>query len=148
MGFNLKDIKGNSGVRTSIPSGRYTVEFLDPTVTTTAGGDPMIKTKLKVVDGKEAGRYAFDQLVFGDASLWKIKQLLELVGSKLVDSTDVSPEEVAAELEGNKVSVYLEEGLSNTQKPINNVKNYQAAPTVVAAAGKKPTSPAGKSLFS
>lgn len=144
MAFNLRDIQSDNK-RSAIPTGRYTVEFFEPVVTTSNGGDPMIKIKLKIVDGKEKGRYAFDQLVFGDSSLWKIKQLLELVGSKLADGTNVTPEEVAAELNGNKVSVYLEEGLSSTQKPINNVKNYQAALITVKTSGA--TTP-GKSLFS
>lgn len=143
MAFNLKNISSDTK-RSAIPTGRYTVEFVEPAVTTSKGGDSMIKVKLKVVGGKENGRYAFDQLVFGDSSLWKIKQVLELIGSKLADGTNVTPEEVAAELDGNKVSVYLEEGLSNKQQPINNVKNYQAAPATAKPGGAQ----AGKSLFS
>lgn len=145
MAFNLKDINSDSK-RSAIPTGRYTVEFFEPVVTTSNAGDPMIKVKLKIMGGKENGRYAFDQLVFGDSSLWKIKQILELIGSKLADGTNVTPEEVAAELDGNKVSVYLEEGLSKTQKPINNVKNYQAAPATTAKVGGTPQP--SKSLFS
>jgi len=125
MGFNLKGVDTGGG-GSAIPAGRYNLRIEKSELTQATTGKDMIKLQMSVLDGNYKGRMCFDQLVLTESALWKVKTLLEAVGSKLINSENVEPEEVAAELTYKTLSAYLEEGKTSTGNPTNNVKAYQS----------------------
>ena len=138
MSYNFKNVKsGSTGNFEALPTDRYEVKVDNAVVVRTNADDAdMIKLRLVVTEGTFAGRMCFDQVTFKDNSLWRIKSLLELIDSPLVDGTDVSPQEVALELEGKPYSVYVEKELNNRQVETNNVKNYSKSTKLVSTGQK------------
>lgn len=124
MGYNLKDAGGSSF--SPLPTNRYTLKVEKAEVATSANGNEVIRLQFSVCDGDHKGRFCFDNLVFTDNSLWKVRTLLEKVGSDLIGKTDVSPAQVATALMGKQLSVYVEKGFNNKGSEINTLKEYQS----------------------
>jgi hypothetical protein len=138
MGFNLKDVKGQSF--DPIPEGRYTVVVDKAEITTTKeSGNPMIKATLKIVEGDFKNRLAWDNFVLTEKSLWKLKTFLEAADSKLSESGDATEQDIANAMVGAKVSVYLENRVGPEGQVSSNAKNYTAIEGQPATAKKTAT---------
>lgn len=138
MGFNLKEVKGQSF--DPIPEGRYTVVVDKAEITTTKeSGNPMIKATLKIVEGDFKNRLAWDNFVLTEKSLWKLKTFLEAAGSKLSESGNATEQDIANAMEGVKVSVFLENRTGENGQVTSNAKNYtavEAQPAMAKKSGK------------
>ena len=137
MGYNLRDVKGSTF--DPIPEGRYTVTVDKAELTTTKdSGNPMIKVTLKIVEGDNKGRLAWDNFVLVEKSLWKLKGFLEAIDSKISESADVTEQDIANAMVGAKVSVFLEQRVGDGGAVSSNAKNYTAI--TEAPVGKKTSS--------
>lgn len=114
----------------SLPEDWYNVTFSKTELTTSSSGNDMIKSTLKVVDGNYKNRTVFDNLVWLSNSMWKIKKVLDAVKSPLAQGK-ATISDIANELEGKTLKVYLVPDTTNTGNPTNKIKNY--APTVADA---------------
>jgi len=56
-----------------LPEGKYLCELSEVEETSTQYGDEMWKLKFEVVDGEHIGRYIFDNMVFSEAALKRVK---------------------------------------------------------------------------
>jgi hypothetical protein len=131
--YNLKETKSGSTFD-PIPEGRYTVVIDKADLTTTKeSGNPMIKMTLKLIDGDHRNRYVWDNLVLTKSSLWKVKGVLEAVGSKVAEQESVTEQDIAAAVLGKHVSVYVEIRTDGTNTS-NTVKNYTQAEQTAPAA--------------
>lgn len=107
MGFNLKGTTTNSGGFPLIPTGRYNVRVESADLATSNAGNPAINIKYIIDDGPEKDKIVFDTVAITDSSLWKVKELLEAVKSKLVDSADAEAPEMATALQYQKLNVMI-----------------------------------------
>jgi hypothetical protein len=135
MSYNLRDVKGSSF--DPIPEGRYNLT-VDKAELTTAkdSGNPMIKATLKILDGDFKGRLVWDNFVLTDKSLWKLKGILEAIGSNIAESVNATEQDIANALQGAKVNAWLEIRIGPNDQTSNTVKNY-AKITEETVASKK-----------
>lgn len=125
MGFNLK--KADSGNSfTPIPADTYFFRVDKAEVTLSQQNNPMIALQLVVEDGTHKGRVVFDQLVLAENNLWKIKSILEAIGSDLINSENVEGGEIADALRGKSLSAKITISNGANGNPKNNVKAYLA----------------------
>lgn len=125
MAFNLKAVS-TKGTFTPVADGRYNVRIEGAEERTSEAGNPVINLKLEIIDDpKNKSRIVFDSITLTDSSLWKVKTLLEKVGSKLGESDNVEAKEIATELLFKKMSVYVYAQNDASGTPRNRVKDYQ-----------------------
>jgi hypothetical protein len=125
MGFNLK--KADSGNSFApIPADTYFFRVDKAEMTVSQQNNPMISLQLAVEAGTHKGRIVFDQLVLAENNLWKIKSILEAIGSDLINSENVEGGEIADALRGKTLNAKITISNGTNGNPKNNVKAYLA----------------------
>ena len=73
-----------SGVETytKCAEGQHTAKIVEVQENTTQAGDDMLTMVFEVIRGDSKGAKVFDNFVLTDKALWKLKQLLQVVGVK------------------------------------------------------------------
>ena len=73
-----------SGVEsfTRCSEGQHTAKIVEVQENTTQGGDDMLTMVFEVIRGDSKGAKVFDSFVLTDKALWKLKQLLQVLGVK------------------------------------------------------------------
>ena len=74
--INLADVKGLE----PIPAGWYDCEIVHSVEGVSQAGNEKIELRWKVIQGQYEGRLVFDNLVFTESSLWRVKQALIALG--------------------------------------------------------------------
>jgi hypothetical protein len=74
--INLADVKGLD----PIPNGWYDAEVVHAEEGTSQAGNEKIDLRWKVLAGEFEGRLIFDNLVFTESTLWRVKQTLIALG--------------------------------------------------------------------
>ncbi len=77
---------------TPIPAGKYLCKLVEIEEATTQYGDEMWKMRFQVVEGKHTGRYVFDNLVFSEAALKRVKLVCARLGLNVAGELDLTPE--------------------------------------------------------
>jgi hypothetical protein len=77
-----------------LPDGDYQCRLADVIEATTKNGHPMWKLKFVVIDGEYAGRYIFDNAVFSEAALPRVKLICGCLGLDVTEAVDLSPEDL------------------------------------------------------
>ena len=75
-----------------IPAGTYQVKVADVEETTTQNGDPMWKMVLQVTKGEHEGRRLFDNLVFTERALSRVKLVCSSLGADVIGAVDLTPD--------------------------------------------------------
>ena len=121
--YNIKSGKSNGF--DPIPDGRYTLKIdgvnVTPHTKDNEDGHRFELTFL-VIDDSLKGRKVWDNIYLPWVT-WKMYALLEAGASPLVSSENVSPEMIAAALQGLEVSGYLTTTVNNG-KTRTNVSDY------------------------
>jgi len=106
--INFDEIE-NAGI---IPAGDYNCKVADIEEKTTASGNDMWRMKLQIEDGEHAGRYIYDNLVFTERAMSRIKLVCGKLGLPTKGNIDLE----TASLIGRKaiVSVVVEAYESNS----------------------------------
>ena len=73
-----------SGVEsyTKCAEGQHTAKIVEVQENTTQAGDDMLTMVFEVIKGDSKGAKVFDNFVLTDKALWKLKQLLQVIGIK------------------------------------------------------------------
>lgn len=108
MKLNLKDVQAGNGNFKEIESGRYNVKIDKAELGKTLDGKDTIRLTYRIMDGPFERSIFFDQAVITPQSLWKVKTLLNIVGSSLVDNSSVELNEIVSDLQNKDLSVYVE----------------------------------------
>jgi hypothetical protein len=119
---------------TPVPEGSYHCEVASVEQTTTGKGAEMWKLKLKVLEGENAGRLVFDQLVFSAAAMKRVKLVCSRLGLDTSGELDLTP----AMLRGRSalVTVQIEEYVDDDGRERSRNKiPFDAYETVGAQAG-------------
>jgi hypothetical protein len=74
-----------------IPAGKYLCKLVEIEEATTQYGDEMWKMRFQVVEGKHTGRYVFDNLVFSEAALKRVKLICSRLGLNVGGELDLKP---------------------------------------------------------
>jgi hypothetical protein len=113
-----------------IPAGTYnaTIVHAEPT-TSKSSGNPMIALRWRIDDdGEYYHRTLFDQLVFTQSALWRVRQLLEALGYAEDFKGEIKPESLLGESATLQVTIQAGKGVNpETQEPYsprNSVKKY------------------------
>lgn len=77
---------------TPLPAGRYLARLVGIEEASTQHGDEMWKLRFEVVDGPHAGRFIFDNLVFSDAAMKRVKLICSRLGLDVSKELELSPE--------------------------------------------------------
>lgn len=77
---------------TPIPDGKYLCRLTDIEETHTNHGDDMWRMRFQVADGPHAGRMLFDNLVFSDAAMKRVKLVCSRLGLDVSGELDITPE--------------------------------------------------------
>lgn len=75
-----------------IPNGRYLCEIIGIEETSTRNGDAMWKIQLEVSSGEYEGRCLFDNLVFSEKCLGRVKLFWASIGLDVSGEVDVTPD--------------------------------------------------------
>lgn len=67
---------------TRCAEGQHTAKIVEVQENTTQAGDDMLTMVFEVIKGDSKGAKVFDNFVLTDKALWKLKQLLQVVGIK------------------------------------------------------------------
>jgi Protein of unknown function (DUF669) len=124
--FNLKGTKSSNNVGFEpIPDGVYPAKVIGSELATAqSSGNPMIKITLQITSGDFAKRLIWDNLVWTESSVWKIKSISEAAQIPSNTSDKATIEEVASELLDTHVDILVETKTQNNGSQQNVVKRY------------------------
>jgi hypothetical protein len=129
---------------TPIPPGRYLCKLVEIEEATTQYGDEMWKMRFQVVEGKHNGRFVFDNLVFSEAALKRVKLICSRLGLNVGGELDLTPEMLKNRTCYLTVQTEEYEDDEGNQKPRNVVPfaGYDSAsagqPAAVASGKREP----------
>jgi len=118
-----------------VPAATYGCTIVHAEATTSkSSGNPMISLRWRIDDdGEYYHRTIFDQLVFTQAALWRVRQLLEALGYADTFKGEINPESLLGESATLQVVIQAGKGVNpETQEPYpprNSVKRYLPAGT-------------------
>ena len=75
-----------------IPEGDYTCSIANVEEASTKNGDEMWKLKLEVIEGDHEGRFLFDNLVFSDAAMKRVKFVCSRLGVDVSGEMNLTPD--------------------------------------------------------
>lgn len=123
-----------------LPEGRYlcVLDNIDETTTKESGAD-LWKLRFRVIDGEFTGRTIFDNMVFSEKALKRVKLMCSRLGLDVSKEMDLVP----SMIKGKNVFITVEIGeyedpQTGKKKPKNVVPfaGYDRADTIAAADGK------------
>jgi len=97
-----------------LPEGKYFCRLAEVEEASTQYGDEMWKLRFAVAAGKYQGRYIFDNLVFSEAALKRVKLICSRLGLDVSGQIDLSPSSIKGR--ACNVTVELEEYEDNEGK--------------------------------
>ena len=105
-----------------LPDGKYLCRLSEIEESSTQYGDEMWKLRFEVIQGEHIGRFIFDNMVFSEAALKRVKLICSRLGLDVSGEIDLTP----SLLEGRKcyVSVLTEEYEDNE----GNIKKRNIVP--------------------
>jgi len=77
-----------------LPDGQYQCRLADVTEATTRNGDQMWKLKHVVTSGQFEGRYIFDNLVFSQAAMSRVKLICSALGLDVTQAVELNPDDL------------------------------------------------------
>jgi len=75
-----------------VPDGKYMVKVAEVEQDTTQHGFEMWKLRFLIVNGKYHGRFVFDNMVFSDAALKRVKHICSALGLPANMNADLTPD--------------------------------------------------------
>ena len=84
---NVDDVQDFS----PLPDGEYLCRLAEIEEASTHAGDEMWKLKFEVADGEYAGRYIFDNMVFSEAALKRVKLICSRLGIDVSGEVELTP---------------------------------------------------------
>ena len=84
-----------------LPDGKYLCELSEVEETNTQYGDEMWKMKFEVIHGEHIGRYIFDNMVFSEGALKRVKLICSRLGLDTSGELDLTP----GVIEGRKTHI-------------------------------------------
>ena len=76
---------------TPLPDGEYLCRLAEIEEASTYNGDEMWKLKFEVINGEYTGRYIFDNMVFSEAALKRVKLICSRLGIDVSGEVDLTP---------------------------------------------------------
>lgn len=92
--LNFKDTPDAESDYSPLPDGRYLIEVSDVNTRKTSKGDEMWNLSLQVLTGAYRGRLLFDNLVFSDAAMSRVKLILKSLGFDVSGVLDLRPSDI------------------------------------------------------
>ncbi len=74
-----------------LPEGKYLCKVSDIEETTTQYDDEMWKLKFEVIQGEHTGRFIFDNMVFSEAAMKRVKLICSRLGLDVSGELDLTP---------------------------------------------------------
>ena len=75
-----------------MPAGKYLCRLVGLEEASTQNGDEMWKLRFEVIKGPSAGRLIFDNMVFSDAAIKRVKLICSRLGLDVSKELDLTPE--------------------------------------------------------
>jgi len=75
-----------------VPAGKYLCRLVGLEEASTQNGDEMWKLRFEIIKGAHAGRLVFDNLVFSEAALKRVKLICSRLGLDVSKELDLTPE--------------------------------------------------------
>lgn len=126
-----------------LPAGKYLSRLVGIEQSSTQHGDEMWKLRFEVIRGPHAGRYLFDNLVFSDAALKRVKLICSRLGLDVSQEMDLTPELIRGRAVTLTVEVEPYEDAEGRTKQRNVVPfaGYEKADEPGVAPASTPRSP-------
>jgi len=77
---------------TPLPEAKYLCRLSEIEEATTQYGDELWKLRFEVIEGEHAGRYIFDNMVFSQAAMKRVKLICSRLGLDVTGELDLTPE--------------------------------------------------------
>lgn len=77
---------------TPLPAGKYLCKLVEVEEANTQYGDEMWKLRFQVIEGKHTGRYVFDNMVFSEAAIKRVKLICGRLGLNVSGELDLTPD--------------------------------------------------------
>lgn len=131
MKINLSDVPSNNGTFEDLPEGRYEIIVEKADIIPTSTEKPMLKMQYRITEGKYKKRVVFDQCVIQDNTRWKLKTMLQAVGSNLTNQDNVDINDLPKEFIRKEYSVYIKTTKSDfgTNYQCSQYQTLDGAPT-------------------
>jgi hypothetical protein len=75
-----------------LPDGQYLCRLSQVEESSTQNGDDMWKLRFEVVNGQHEGRFIFDNMVFSEAAIKRVKLICACLGIDINGEVDLTPE--------------------------------------------------------
>jgi len=109
---------------TPVPNGKYLCEVIEAEIRFTQSGDEMWAVRFEIVDGDYKGRVLFDNIVFSEKAMKRVKMIFSRMGINTTGKSSPTTENIMGK------RVYLDVGISSymkldeaTGKEIEKMKN-------------------------
>ena len=103
-------------------TGRFQVEIKSVVVSQNSDNSrPVICLEYEILDEPYCGSLIPDRLVITPNALWKVKRILTITNSSLLDRSEFTDEDIAGDLQGKRISVHIE----GTVNPATETIKYQ-----------------------
>ena len=127
-----------------IPAGKYLCKLVEIEEATTQYGDEMWKMRFQVIQGKHTGRYVFDNLVFSEAALKRVKLICSRLGLNVSGELDLTPSMLKDRM------CFLTVQTESYEYDEGNEKNRNVVPfagydLATGSAGEEPATPSEES---
>lgn len=76
----------------AVPEGEYLCEVVSAEEKRTTGGDEMLNMKFKILDGKQTGRFLFDNMVFSRSAMRRVKIISAALGLPTQGKVEINEE--------------------------------------------------------
>ena len=104
-----------------LPEGEYPCRLVDIDEASTRHGDDLWKLKFVVEEGEHSGRYVFDNLVFSERAMPRVKLICSRLGVDTTGAIDLQPEHLLEKICLITVMVEDYEDETGTAKKRNRV---------------------------
>jgi hypothetical protein len=74
-----------------VPQGKYPCRLVEVEEASTQYGDEMWKLKFEITEGEYAGRFIFDNMVFSEAAMKRVKLICSRLGLNTSGEVDLTP---------------------------------------------------------
>jgi hypothetical protein len=130
---NVDDVQDFS----PLPDGKYLCMLADLEEGSTRHGDEMWRLKFQVAEGEYKGRYVFDNLVFSDSAMKRVKLVCSRLGIDVSGEVDLTPDMLLGKMAVLTLEQEEYEDNEGRVKRRNTVPfaGYARAPGEEAAAG-------------
>lgn len=137
--LNMKNVEDAEGFSPA-PAGDYLCELIKVEEASTNAGDEMWKLRWEIIEGQSKGKKIFDNMVFSDNAMKRVKLILSRLGLDVSGEIDLVPETILRKraIVTVEIESYSDDEGREKRRNVVPFGGYERADRAPAAAGPGP----------